>query len=124
MNNIRRIWFYSVTLVTLGIFAAGVEQLLTLLFNITIKGRYLTLTGATSFNQQQLSLGLAMLVIGGIMWILFWRSIQHHVDGDQEEIGAVIRKLFLNLILLVTALIAVTSAAHLLIWLLAGPTCQ
>lgn len=122
MNNIRRIWFYSVTLVTLGIFAAGVEQLLTLLFNITIKGRYLTLTGATSFNQQQLSLGLAMLVIGGIMWILFWRSIQHHVDGDQEEIGAVIRKLFLNLILLVTALIAVTSAAHLLIWLLAGPT--
>jgi uncharacterized membrane protein len=124
MNNIRRIWFYSVTLVTLGIFAAGVEQLLTLLFNITIKGRYLTLTGATSFNQQQLILGLAMLVIGGIMWILFWRSIQHHVDGDQEEIGAVIRKLFLNLILLVTALIAVTSAAHLLIWLLAGPTCQ
>ena len=65
MNTIRRIWFYAVTLVTLGIFAAGVGQLLSLLFNITIKGSYLTLTGATSFNQQQLSLGLAMMVIGG-----------------------------------------------------------
>ena len=37
MNTIRRFWFYAVTLVALGIFAAGVERLLSLIFQITIK---------------------------------------------------------------------------------------
>lgn len=64
MNTIRRFWFYAITLVTLGIFAAGVGQLLTLLFDMTIKSSYLTQVGETAFNQQQLSLGLAMTVIG------------------------------------------------------------
>ena len=120
MNTIRRVWFYAVTLITLGIFAAGVGQLLALLFDITIKGSYLTQVGRATFNQQQLSLGLAMLVIGGVLWFLFWRSVQRHVNGNHEEIGAAIRKLFLNLILLVTALTGITATADFLRWLLAG----
>ena len=120
MNTTRRVWSYALTLITLGIFAAGVGQLLSLLFDITIKGSYLTQVGRVAFNRQQLSLGLAMIVIGGVLWFLFWRSVQSHVNDNQEEIGATIRKSFLNLILLITALMGVTTAANFLKWLLAG----
>ena len=118
MNTIRRVWFYVVTIVTLGIFAAGVGQLLNLLFNMTIKSS--SLTGAGAFNQQQLSLGLAMTVIGGPLWFFFWRALQRRVKDNREETGATIRKLFLNFILLVTAFMALITARNLITWLLAG----
>jgi len=54
-------------------------------FDITIKGAYLTQVGKAAFNQQQLSLGLAMLVIGGVLWFLFWRSVQSHVNDNKKK---------------------------------------
>jgi len=50
MNTIRRFWFYAVTLVALGIFAAGVERLLSLIFQITIKSSQLAQVGGTNFK--------------------------------------------------------------------------
>ncbi len=120
MSITRRVWLYLITLISLGIFAAGVGQLLTLLFDVTIKGSYLTQVGGTSFNQQQLSLGLAMLVIGGPLWFFFWRAVQRRVKGNQEEIGAVIRKFFLNFILVETAIMGLVAAGVFLTWLMAG----
>ena len=120
MSIARRVWLYLITLIALGIFAAGVGQLLALLFDVTIKGSYLTQVGEATFNQQQLSLGLAMTVIGGPLWFFFWRAVQRRVKGNQEEIGAALRKFFLNLILLVSALTAVIAASDFLRWLLAG----
>ena len=120
MNTIRRFWFYAVTLVALGIFAAGVERLLSLIFQITIKGAQLTQVGGTNLNQTQLSLGLALTAIGGPLWLLFWRAVQRRVKGNQEETGAVMRKFFLNFILLVSAFILVVNAAGFLRWLISG----
>jgi hypothetical protein len=120
MSITRRVWLYLITLISLGIFAAGVGQLLTLLFDVTIKGSYLTQVGEVTFNQQQLSLGLAMTVIGGPLWFFFWRAVQRRVKGNQEEIGAVMRKLFLNFILFVTAIMGITAASDFLRWLMAG----
>jgi hypothetical protein len=120
MSITRRVWLYLITLISLGIFAAGVGQLLTLLFDVTIKGSYLTQVGEATFNQQQLSLGLAMTLIGGPLWFFFWRAVQRRVKGNQEEIGAVMRKLFLNFILFVTAIMGITAASDFLRWLMAG----
>lgn len=120
MSVARHVWLYLITLIALGIFAAGVGQLLALFFDVTIRKPYLTQIGARNFNLQQLSLGLAMTVIGGPLWFFFWRAIQRRVKGNEEEIGAVTRKLFLNFILLVTALMAVIAASDFLKWLLAG----
>ena len=72
----RQVWLYLITLISLGIFVAGVGQLLSLLFDVTIKGSSLTQVGQATFNQQQLSLGLAMAVIGGPLWFFFWRAVQ------------------------------------------------
>lgn len=116
----RSIWLYLITLISLGIFAVGVGQLLTLLLDVTIKSSYLIQVGRATFNQQQLSLGLAMTVIGGPLWFIFWRVVQHRTRGNQEEIGAVIRKLFLNIIVLETALMGITSASDFLRWLFSG----
>src|SRR3990172_7618241 len=99
MSTARRVYFYLVTGITLGIFAAGVGQLLSLIFDITIRSPYVTQIGGKVFNQQQFSLGLAMTIIGGPLWYMFWRAIQHRITGNQEEIGAGMRKFFLNLIL-------------------------
>ncbi|MGP8081010.1 MAG: DUF5671 domain-containing protein [Dehalococcoidales bacterium] len=120
MNTIRRFWFYAVTLVALGIFAAGVERLIKLIFDIAVKGSQLTPVAGTNFNQTQLSLGLAMTVIGGPLWLLFWRAVQRRVNGNQPEIGAVMRKLFLNFVLLVSAFCMIVSAADFLKWLISG----
>ncbi|MCX6002878.1 MAG: DUF5671 domain-containing protein, partial [Chloroflexi bacterium] len=120
MSSPRRVWLYLITLTSLGIFAAGVGQLLTLLFDVTIKGSNLTQVGEATFNQQQLSLGLAMTVIGGPLWFFFWRAVQRRVKGNQEEIGAVTRKLFLNFILVETAIMGITAASNFLRWLVAG----
>lgn len=116
----RRIWLYLITLISLGMFVAGVGQLLALLFDLTIKSPYLTQVGRATFNQQQLSLGLAMVVIGGPLWFLFWRAAQRRAMGNLEEIGDVSRKLFLNLILLETALMGITAVSDFFQWLMAG----
>lgn len=116
----RRVWLYLITIISLGIFSAGVGQLLTLLFDITIKGSYLTQIGRDTFNQQQLSLGLAMMVIGGPLWFFFWRAIQRRVRENQVEIGSAIRKFYLNLIMLVTAFMGIIAASNFLRWLIAG----
>ncbi|MDO8716756.1 MAG: DUF5671 domain-containing protein [Dehalococcoidales bacterium] len=118
MSTARRVYFYLVTAITLGIFAAGVGNLLSLVFDVIIKGP--AQVGGISFNQQQFSLGLAMTIIGGPLWFMFWRAIQNRVTGNQEEIGAGMRKFYLNLILLVTAITGLNSLAGFLIWLIAG----
>jgi hypothetical protein len=88
MNTTRRFWFYTVTLITLGIFITGVGQLLALLFDVLIKSSYGTQIGGANFHEQQLSLGLAMMVIGGPLWFFFWQAVQRRVKGNPEEIGA------------------------------------
>jgi len=120
VSNPRRLWLYLITLVSLGIFAGGVGQLLTLLADTAIKGSNLTRIGEAAFNQQQLSLGLAMTVIGGPLWFLFWRAVQRCIRDNQDEAGNAIRKLVLNIILLATALTGITAASELIEWLLAG----
>jgi hypothetical protein len=119
-SSARRIWLYLITLISLGIFAGGVGQLLALLFEVTIRGSYVTQIGSASFNQEQLALGLAMTVIGGPLWFFFWRAVQRRVKGNEEEIGDVSRKLFLNFILLETAIMSITTAGDFLKWLIAG----
>ena len=120
MPTARRLWLYLITLIALGIFAAGVGQLLNLLFDLAIKGSFATQVGRTNFNAQQLSLGLAMIVIGGPLWLFFWRAIQKRVKGNQYETGATLRKLFLNFVLIETSFMAIIAVSELFRWLLSG----
>ena len=115
MSTVKRVFFYIVTFITLGMFAGGVGVLLSLCFNL-ISGEY-TWQGDV---RDQFSLGLALFIIGGVLWFLFWRATQKQVSGDPTETGSAIRKLFLNTILGVTALVGLSGAAGFLNWLMAG----
>ncbi len=118
MSSIRRVFIYIICLITLGIFAAGIRTLLFLLFDTLFAGP--ASVGQPNFIQQQLSLGLAMLIIGGPLWFFFWRNAQRNTRNNTIEIGSVIRKVYLNLILIVTALMALFAARDFFRWLLSG----
>ena len=119
MSITRRIYFYLVTLVALVVFAVGVGQLLALLFDVTLRTGA-TAVGGRAFSVRQLSLGLAMLVIAGPLWFFFWRAIQRRVAGSMEEIGAGMRKVFLNLIMAASAFAGLGAASGSLRWLMLG----
>jgi hypothetical protein len=119
MSTAKRVYFYLVYFIALGMFAAGVSILLGVCFDAITKFALVQI-GAPSFAQQTLSLGLAMLVIGGVLWFLFWRAIRRNVSGDTDEIGSAIRKLFMNIILAASALVGLFAAVGFLKWLLAG----
>ena len=119
MSTAKRVYFYLVYFIALGMFAAGVSILLGICFDVITKYA-LVQVGAPSFARETLSLGLAMLVIGGVLWFLFWRAIQRNVSGDTDEIGSAIRKLFLNIILAASALVGLVAAVGFLKWLMAG----
>jgi hypothetical protein len=119
MSTAKRVYFYLVYTIALGMFSAGVSMLLRLCFDLITKYPA-TQIGAQAFSRQTLSLGLAMLIIGGALWFLFWRAIQRNVSRNLAEIGSAIRKLFLNLITAVSALVGLYAAAGFLKWMMAG----
>lgn len=119
MSTIRRVYFYAVSIITLGIFAAGLQTLLRLLLDI-IGGTSRVRIETPGFAVEQLSLGLALLIIGGALWLLFWRAVRKQVAGSAVETGSTIRKLYLNFILTVAGLVSLYTAVEFLNWLLAG----
>jgi uncharacterized membrane protein len=120
MSTAKRVYFYLVYFIALGMFAGGASILLGVCFDIITKYPALAQIGAQTFSRQALSLGLAMLVIGGVLWFLFWRAIQRNVSGNPAEIESAIRKLFINLILAASALVGLFAAVGFLKWLMAG----
>jgi uncharacterized membrane protein len=120
MSTAKRVYFYLVYFIALGMFAAGVSILLGVCFDVITTQPTSAQIGAPSFARETFSLGLAMLVIGGALWFLFWRAIQRNVSGDADEIGSAIRKLFLNIIVAASALVGLFAAVGFLKWLMAG----
>ncbi|MBN1189109.1 MAG: hypothetical protein JXA46_05090 [Dehalococcoidales bacterium] len=118
MSSIRRVYFYIVSLVSLGISAAGARILLSLLFDLIFSRS--SLISQPAFVQQQLSLGIAMLVIGCPLWFFFWRGIQTNAAGNRTETGSLMRQIYLKLVLIVTSLMALFASEGFLSWLLAG----
>jgi hypothetical protein len=119
LSTAKRVYFYLVYTITLGVFAAGAGILLDVVCDGII-GSALVQVGAKSFSLETLSLGMAMLVIGGVLWYLFWRAIRRNVGTDAGEIGSAVRKFFLNLILVVSALVGLFGAVDFLAFLIGG----
>ena len=115
MSTVKRFFLYALAIVTLGIFASGVNTLLTLVFDLLFGDE-----GWRSYAQGQLSIGLAMIIIAGALWFLFWRIIQREVSTDTAETSSGIRKLYLNLILTVTAITGLVNFFMTLRWILSG----
>ncbi|MFA5450649.1 MAG: DUF5671 domain-containing protein, partial [Dehalococcoidales bacterium] len=116
----RHVWLYLLTLISLGILAAGVGQLLALLFDVTIRSSYISSIGNRPFDLERLALGLAMTLIGGPLWFLFWNGARRRIIQNPAEGDSIIRKLFLSLVILVAALTFLPTFASVFQWLLSG----
>jgi hypothetical protein len=119
MSTAKRLFYYLLSLISLSLAAAGAGILLSLMFNMLF-GNQGSVIRDGGFNAQQLSLGLALLIIGGGLWWFFWRLIRQSVSADPFEIGTTVRKFYLNLILTVTAITALIAATQFLTELLGG----
>jgi hypothetical protein len=100
-------------------FASGVRFLLSLCIDLLARTSAAQAGGAL-FIQQQLSLGLALTLIGGPLWFFFWRDVVRHTTGNEAEIGAALRKAFLNVVAGVAAIFGLFAAKDLLKWLMFG----
>jgi len=119
MSTVRRVYFYAVSLVTLGIWAWGAGLILRLIFAMTFN-RQPSIASSPGYLQQQLALGIAMVAIAGGVWVVHWRVVQRHAAVDPSEAGAALRKLYLSLILTSSALTALMTGKDVLRWLLGG----
>jgi len=117
VSTVRRVFLYVLALITLGILSAGLINLLSLSFDAILASFTLAQVGDL---RQQLSLGIAMVVIGGPLWFLFWSMIQRHAERDADESGSALRAFYLNLVLIVSAFVTVFTLYELLAWLLTG----
>lgn len=117
MSTVRRVFFYVLAIVTLGILSAGLRNLLSISFDTILAGFTI---GQVGDLRQQLSLGIAMVIIGGPLWILFWSTIQRHAENDAAERAAPLRAFYLYFVLIVSAFITIFDLYTLLAWLLTG----
>jgi hypothetical protein len=104
-------------LITLGILAAGVRNLLSLSFDTITANFTLAVIGDV---RGQLSLGIAMIIIGGPLWLLFWGTIQRQAGKSAEEYGSALRAFFLNLVIIASAFTAIFALEGLVGWLMGG----
>lgn len=117
MSTARRLWLYGVTSIGLIMLASGVGSLLTTVLDLAIAGAPRVEAGLV---QRELSLGLALLLIGAPLWFFPWRTVQRSVARSPFEVGSALRKLFLNAIVTVTAIMLLVNGSELLTWLLGG----
>ncbi|MBN2239295.1 MAG: hypothetical protein JW712_05940 [Dehalococcoidales bacterium] len=115
MSTVKRLFLYLITFVNLVILSVGTGTLLALLFDFP--GNDVDWRG---YGQGQLSIGLAMFIIGGVLWILFWRIVRKSASGKSLEQGSGIRKLYLNIVLVVSAIMGLTNLAGFLGWVFGG----
>jgi hypothetical protein len=117
LSTVRRVFFYILTLITLGILAAGVRNLLSLSFDTIAVNFTLAKIGDV---RGQLSLGIAMIIIGGPLWLFFWGTIQRQAGRSAEEYGSALRAFFLNFVIIVSAFTGIFTLHWLVGWLMGG----
>jgi hypothetical protein len=125
--KIRRLYFYLVAYVSLSMLISGLctvvrvllEQALSLDSSGILFGAF---SGRGQFREQT-ALSVALTLVGLPVWLLHWRAAQNWAGSDERS--SALRRLYLNGVLLTTALTAYSSArdltAHLLGLLLGLP---
>jgi hypothetical protein len=118
MTTAKRVYLYLVSLVALILLSVGVTRLLGLLLGLLRSSQVISYN--SGFDSRQLSLSLAMMIIGGGLWWGFWCNIQRITAKNPAESGATFRKLYLNAVQVVSALVGLSVLISSLDWLLGG----
>ena len=105
MSTIRRLYFYGVAFAALLVVAQGASTMLGAVIDRLLPNRLVLGDLATP-----ISLGLALMIPSVPLWLIHWRATQRYVATGQEDVGSTLRKLYLNGVLFISALVALTAA--------------
>ena len=108
MTTTKRLYFYGVSFAALLVTAFGVALLLGDLLDVVL-GRNLL-----SGERVQISIGIAMVIVGGPLWLIHWGLARRQLEAHPEEAESSLRKLYAYAVLLLAALIALHAARLLL----------
>jgi len=112
IGTIKRVYYYGLSFIALGVAAPGLIVLLDFLLD--------NLFGppALSRSQTQLALGLALTLVGTPIWFLHWWLSLRAVQRLPAEAMALSRKIYLYLVLGITAALTAVGLVFFLRWLL------
>jgi hypothetical protein len=117
MQTVRRIYLYGMSGITLGVLLVGLNNLFGVVFHALGLGRG-TFGGGVSTDREQLSLAIALTVVGLLVWTIHWllveRSLRPTNPGAAVELGSPVRALYLSLVLTILLVFGVIAGVQLL----------
>ena len=112
IGTLRRLYYYGLSFVALMVAATGAILLVDYVADRLFGPRVL------SGGEAQLALGLALTLVGTPIWLLHWVLAQRAIRQFPGETRALSRKVYLYLVLGVSAVLAAVGLVSLLRWLL------
>ncbi len=109
----RRVYYYLVSAVGLVTFGVGLVMLFAVFFGVISPATGPSLRGDLWRNPLMLS--VTLLVVGGLLWLLFWRSVQGMVIlRGIDERGALSRRVFIYLTFGVSVILTLVNLSIVL----------
>lgn len=113
---VRRLYIYAAAFIGLQMLAAGLRQLLHALLETTLVPDAVS---SPDFRTEQISISIALLVVGLVLWAVHWRWVQRSLVQPDERHSA-LRRLYGYLVLLVAIISLLFNCYDLVARLLQG----
>jgi hypothetical protein len=115
MGAARRLYLYVVAIVSLAVAATGIYNLLAvLLAEVADRVGATILETSTGTTREQVSLAIALVVVGVPIWLIHWRIAERGLRGNDARAAAdrasTIRAVFLFIVSIVALAFAATAA--------------
>lgn len=113
--NIRRFYYYLISIVSLAVLSGGIATMLRLLFDLWLGGSVTTTLTRQAWGDE-ISLVATLIIVGGSFWVYNWLRLQRQAmapDGEPDR-QSVIRRIYLYLILFASIISLLGSTAYLL----------
>lgn len=111
IGPLKRFYYYGLSFVALMVAASGLGVL------VDYVADEVAATSLISQGQERLALGIAMTLVGTPVWMLLWHLAQRSVANVPWESGALGRRVYVYLVLTVSAAVAASGLVTLLRWL-------
>lgn len=104
-DEVRRVYEYIISGISLIAAAAGLMMIFVAIIESVTPGEVVSTTSSTN----TLMVAITLLIVGAPIWYFFWSRIESHLVADGEEISSPTRRIFLLMLFGVASVAAVIS---------------
>jgi hypothetical protein len=104
-DEVRRVYEYIISGISLIAAAAGLMMIFVAIIESVTPGEIVSTTSSTN----TLMVAITLLIVGAPIWYFFWSRIESHLVADGEEISSPTRRIFLLMLFGVASVAAVIS---------------